>query len=222
MKSSIVLVVIVLCLGGCSSVQKSVDDRTGYLHSIACESADQLVSSPWGIANLYDCETDTLFIPYQLWSGALWDGNKAAGCMHVADTTFYVNGISGTVISGPEKWQYPPLDIELDVWTRDKLNGSKSQYFTCHEKGIGRVHDSRRGYYPLGRCKFPAGFGWPIGVRRECRETAIEITKVELDVESRLAALEFKWWFENSNGQLIHDHTYRYEPNIGSVNAWRQ
>jgi len=142
--------------------------------------------------------------------------------MHKSDTLFYVNGKSATKIKGPKKWRHPWLGKELDVWYREKVNGSKQQYFTCHEKGIGRVYDSRRGNYSLGRCKFPAGFGWQIGVQRDCTETAIEISKIELDENANLVALEFKWWFENSDGDLIHDHTYRYKPNIGSVNAWEQ
>jgi len=133
-----------------------------------------------------------------------------------------VNGTSGTTIKGPKKWHHPNLDKELEVWYREKINGSKQQYFVCHEKGIGRVYDSRRGTYSLGRCKFPAGFGWKFGVQRDCNETAIEITKVELDEKANLVAIEFDWMFENSDGDLIHDHTYRYQPNVGSVNAWEQ
>ncbi|MGB7402658.1 MAG: hypothetical protein WA916_08755 [Arcobacter sp.] len=33
-------------------------------------------SSAWHIDNLYDCKTKSFFIPYQLWSGAKFDGNK--------------------------------------------------------------------------------------------------------------------------------------------------
>lgn len=216
------LLIVVLSIAGCNTTSVKSNLYSDTIHDAACVNKSQHSKSPWNISNLYNCEQRELFIPYQLWSGETWDGNKFSACMHEANTLFYVNGKSGTTIKGPKTWRHPWLNTEIKVWYREKVNGSKQQYFTCHEKGIGRVYDSRRGYYSLGRCKFPAGFGWQIGVQRECNETAIEITKIELDDHSNLTAMEFKWWFENNDGELIHDHTYRYEPNIGSVNAWEQ
>ena len=180
--------------------------------------------SAWHIANLYDCDNSTLFIPYQLWTGMSWDGNKDAPCMHPADTLFHVNGVSSTTIRGPRSWTNTDTGSEHTVWFREKVDGSKQQYFTCHPLGIGRVYDSRGGgrSYPVGRCKFPAGYGWQVGVQRRCENTAIEITRLELDADNNLSALEFKWWYRNSTGAYILDHMYRYEPNVGSVNSWKQ
>ncbi|BAS68369.1 MAG: hypothetical protein DSY43_04680 [Gammaproteobacteria bacterium] len=199
------------------------EDNKAELHKLACQG-ERKSNSPWHIINLYNCEENTLFIPYQLWSGADWNGDKNSACMHKANTSFYVNENSGTTIKGPKKWLNPKTNQEIEVWFREKMNGSKQQFFTCNEKGIGRVYDSRRGgrYYKLGRCKFPAGFGWSIGVQRKCKSTMIEIIKIDLNSDNDLSAIEFKWWYKNKKGKHIHDHTYRYEAGYGSTNAWKQ
>jgi hypothetical protein len=174
-------------------------------------------SSPWNISNLYDKDTNSFFIPYQLWSGASWDGNKKASCMHKADNTFTASGGSATNIKGPVEWQ------EYQVWNRAKLNGSKEQYFTCHDKGIGRVYDSRKDKsYEEGRCKFPAGFNWKIGELRECTDTAIKITNISFDDKHNLSSITFQYFVEKRGGSLKHDHTYTYEPNQGLTSLQRQ
>lgn len=194
------------------------------LHEAACAVGDDNNTSEWDIKSLYSCETKKLYVPYQLWSGSKWNGDKESSCTHEANSTFYVNGTSGTTIKGPEEWENPESLDTVMIWKREKLNGTKQQYFACNEKGIGRVYDSRRGgrYYGLGRCKFPAGHGWEIGKQRICKSTAIEIIKIEIDSKKSLVGIEFKWWYESRDGEFVHDHTYRYEPNIGSVNAWKQ
>ncbi|MDC9727298.1 MAG: hypothetical protein PSN35_05640 [Candidatus Thioglobus sp.] len=200
------------------------NDNKTELHKISCKEKQQDKSS-WNIVNLYNCETKTMFIPYQLWSGQAWNGDKNASCMHKANTSFYVNGKSGTTIKGPKQWINPKTEKELEVWHRDKMNGSKQQYFSCNAKGIGRVYDSRNGgrYYKHGRCKFPAGFGWEIGKQRKCKETAIEIIKIELNSDNDLSAIGFEWWYKSrKRDKYIHDHTYRYEVGYGSRNAWKQ
>ncbi|MDE0714573.1 MAG: hypothetical protein OXI10_06885 [Gammaproteobacteria bacterium] len=190
------------------------------LHALVCErdlpSASS--SSSWHITNLYDCQTHELYIPYHLWTGASWDGRKERPCMHAADHTFAVNGKSRTRIRGPFDWNNPRTGTTHRVWKRVKLNGSKRQYFTCHEKGIGRVYDSRgKRYWPAGRCKFPAGFGWKVGERRFCHQTSIEIDRVRLDRKGNLKDVRFKWWV----GSRL-DHVYLYAPGRGMRNAWKK
>ncbi len=187
-------------------------------HKLAC--ADYPPSkSPWRVKNIYDCKTRELFVPYQLWTGAKWNGRKDGPCMHKADTTFTVNNRSETRIWGPKKWMNPKTDKEEMVWVREKVQGWKEQYFTCHEKGIGRLYDSRKPrYYRVGRCKFPAGHGWKIGVKTDCVKTSLKITHVGLDDKGHLSEIKFEYW---SRRERL-DHIYRYVPNQGMTNAWKQ
>ena len=182
-------------------------------------------NSPWNINNLYSKNDKSFFIPYQLWTGAKWDGDKNKKCTHQVDNTFYVNGKDPTKITGTTKWESPETGEVYDIWKREKLNRHKEQYFVCHDKGIGRVFDSRRGgrYSDIGKCKFPAGYGWKIGERRECLKTAIEITQIDFDKENNLTGIEFKFWYQSrKSGNLVLDHKYRYEPNIGMIRADKQ
>lgn len=211
----ICLLTIAVC-GSASSLEIRAENSTA-IHGIAC-SEPRMSDNRWNIQELYNCASRKLFIPYQLWTGAIWSGYKDAPCMHQSDSLFYVNIVSATTISGPEKWRNPLSGETESYWSRKKVNGSKIQFFTCHELGIGRVYDSRGPWhYHSGRCKFPAGYGWKIGIRRHCRDTSIEILAITLDEENNLENLTFKWWYGNT-----FDHIYRYAPNKGMVNAWRQ
>lgn len=135
MGAFVALLIIPIALYGSNSMEV----KKSNIYELACNSEKETEKekSPWHISNLYDCQRNELFIPYQLWSGAKWDGNKNTSCMHEADTAFYVNGTSGTTIKGPKKWVNPKTQNEIDVWFREKMNGSKRQYFTCNKKGIG-------------------------------------------------------------------------------------
>ena len=198
-----------------ATVIRAEDSRA--IHSFAC-SEPRKSGNKWNIQELYNCDSRELFIPYQLWTGAIWSGDKDAPCIHASNSLFYVNGVSATIISGPEKWRNPLSRETESYWFRKKLNGSKAQFFTCHKLGIGRVYDSRGPrHYRSGRCKFPAGYGWKIGERRDCRDTSIEIIAITLDGENNLESLTFKWWY----GTTL-DHIYRYAPNKGMVKAWQQ
>ena len=187
------------------------------IHSIAC-SEPQKSDSPWNIQELYNCETRDLYVPYQLWTGAQWDGDRNAPCMHASDKLFFVGFMSPTTIKGPKEWEIPLTGETLTIWSREKVIGSKIQYFTCHELGIGRVYDNRSPrVYSTGRCKFPAGSRRKIGEQRDCLDTSIEIIALSLDAENNLEDLTFKWW----TGARL-DHIYRYVPNKGMTNAWPQ
>lgn len=212
-KRLMIMGTLALFFSGCATVNS--DKETETLHRLAC-SQPKKSDSVWNIGNLYDCESRELFIPYQLWTGANWDGNKDAPCMHPADTVFIVNGKSMTTIKGPKKWENPRTGKTETIWSREKTDGSKQQYFVCHKKGIGRVYDSRGPrYWDRGRCKFPAGHGWKLTERRYCKRTSIEITRISLDEDHNLSDLEFKWWTKS-----ILSNKYRYAPNKGMTNAW--
>ncbi len=190
---------------------------TSELQRFACERIKDN-DEPWGVNNLYNCNTGLLYIPYQLWTGVAWNGDKTARCMHPTFSSFSVNGDSKTTITGPRQWINPKSDEVEQVWVRDKVSGSKTQYFTCHKKGIGRVYDSRRSrFYTTGRCKFPAGEGWELSKRRYCETTSIQITQLAFDYDGNLLHMKFKWW----SGETL-DHVYRYVPNYGMAYAWKQ
>ena len=111
------------------------------------------------------------------------------------------------------------------VWDRSKVNGSKMQYFVCHNKGIGRVFEVRKGrerQFKQGRCKFPAGYGWEPGKRSECVDTALKIYQIEFGGDHNLSGLEFEYWFKTRSRGLVLNHKYRYVPNEGMTNAWPQ
>jgi len=179
--------------------------------------------SAWHISNLYNCDNDSLFVPYQLWTGVAWDGDKESACMHAADTVFTVNNASRTTIRGPVQWKNPQSGKTIEIWVRAKVYTSKTQYFACHEDGIGRVYDSRwEGYYAVGRCKFPAGYDWKIGKREDCMHTSVQITDVALDSDGQLESIMFKWWYQKRSGEWVFDHMYRYQREVGMTNAWEQ
>jgi len=187
-------------------------DNLAELHEKVCDQ-NAGNDDPWNLRKLYNCQTKTFFIPYQLWTGSKWNGDKKAPCMHKADILFNANnGKSETTIEGPIEWVNPKSGKTIKVWKREKTRSRKKQLFSCHEKGIGRVFDSRkkstRGFYQVGRCKFPAGFSWIIGKRRSCLETSIEIISIDVDRDNNLESMEFKWW---SRSQL--SNSYVYTPN---------
>ena len=194
------------------------DSADSAFHEAACADYEPS-TDPWRMSNLYDCDTRTIYVSYHLWTGMPWDGSKDGSCMHAADTEFAVNGTSLTRIEGPIEWHNPVADVTESVWIRTKVDGSKTQYFTCHDNGIGRVYDRRVNrqdrHWATGRCKFPAGDGWRFGERRSCDATSIEITDIGISESGHLTHLTFKWW----SGSTL-DHIYRYEPDYGMANSW--
>jgi len=215
-KKLILMGALALVLVSCTMLKRNGgSEEIAKFHNLAC-SQPKKSNSPWNIGNLYDCASQEMFIPYQLWTGAKWDGDKEAPCMHTADILFNVNGVTATTIKGPIEWKNPKTDNIETIWSRDRA--AALQYFTCHEKGIGRVYDSRGPrFFDRGRCKFPAGYGWKLLERRRCRDTSIEIISISLDENNNLLDLQFKWWF----GSTL-DHIYRYVPNKGMTHAWEQ
>ena len=193
-------------------------------------------SLAWSKQNLYDPETDTYYIPYQLWTGAYWDEVKNENVvLHAVGTVFLVNGGDETHINGPEIWRHPYFDQEVEVYRRTKTSRDKVQLFAFHENGIGCVYDHRPysrsydRYYDGREVKFPAGWGWKVGVPqtfsftiwendvRKSRMTTIEINAMEFDYEGVMTGLKYDY---SVNGIL--DHKYVYQPRKGMVVADEQ
>ncbi len=228
------LLTLVACGGSAPSQPTVPTTQTTRQATTAAQqtSAERLA---WSKQNVYDPETDTYYIPYHLWTGAYWDGNKNENViLQSADTVYiWVNGVE-THIKGPEIWRHPYLDKEFKVYRRTLSDRDKVQLFVFHENGIGRVYDHRPTrsydrYYDGKEVKFPAGWGWKIGVpqtfsftiwnngKKTSMTTTIEITAIEFDHESVMTALKYNY---SVNGIL--DHKYVYRPRKGMVVAREQ
>ena len=192
------------------------DTPAGGFHKLACASHPPS-SSPWHVKNLYDCKTRELFVPYQLWTGADWDGRKDGPCMHKADNTFSVNDRSLTRISGPKNGEIPK-------WTQRRWSGSGKRFKGGRCSISPVMKKGSAGCTTAGALDITGtdaassrGKGWKVGVKRECLSTSLEITHVGLDDKGHLSEIKFKYW---SRDRL--DHIYRYVPNQGMTNAWKQ
>lgn len=206
-----------LLLSGCSQSNFSNVEKLNVVAQAECATPNENASA-WHMDNLYDCKNGTWFIPYQLWTGAKFDGNKATSKNHEADNySRKINGKS-VEIKGVKEYTNKITGKTNLIYIRN--NGGKIQYFTSNDMGIGRVFDSRQGgqEYSGTGIKFPAGYGWKLNTPRTAtdirdgveRTTKIELTNMSFSEEGNLLSITFKWW---SNGIL--DHKYTYTANNG-------
>ena len=132
------------------AMSKDVEKRAQALHDQACAIEPYVADNPWHVANLYNCSTRELFIPYQLWTGAKWGGDKSAPCMHPIDNTNILERPSDeyargeVIIKGPIEWLNPFSGKTLQVWERLRPHRNASKYYVCHERGIGSIHNLRK------------------------------------------------------------------------------
>ena len=205
----------------------SKSDVTKLAETVGSQSA----SNPYHFINLYDASSDSFFIPYQLWSGAKWDGVKSVEkCMHKANTTWtYFNPRNtkskGKIIS-PVKYPHPSSG---EVFQTFEWKGRKgSQNYICHSKGLARIYDHR--FKKAGlldspilngtECKFPAGFGWQIGVSQDCNPEAPKQTTVtELVFDENFNLVKMKYTYTEKEGfsAKAADDYYEYEVGKGRV-----
>ena len=205
----------------------SKSDVTKLAETVGSQSA----SNPYHFINLYDASSDSFFIPYQLWSGAKWDGVKSVEkCMHKANTTWtYFNPRNtkskGKIIS-PVKYPHPSSG---EVFQTFEWKGRKgSQNYICHSKGLARIYDHR--FKKAGlldspilngtECKFPAGFGWQIGVSQDCNPEAPKQTTVtELMFDENFNLVKMKYTYTEKEGfsAKVADDYYEYEVGKGRV-----
>jgi hypothetical protein len=205
----------------------SKSDVTKLAETVGSQSA----SNPYHFINLYEASSDSFFIPYQLWSGAKWDGVKSVEkCMHKANTTWtYFNPRNtkskGKIIS-PVKYPHPSSG---EVFQTFEWKGRKgSQNYICHAKGLARIYDHR--FKKAGlldspilngtECKFPAGFGWQIGVSQDCNPEAPKQTTVtELVFDENFNLVKMKYTYTEKEGfsAKAADDYYEYEVGKGRV-----
>jgi hypothetical protein len=205
----------------------SKSDVTKLAETVGSQSA----SNPYHFINLYEASSDSFFIPYQLWSGAKWDGVKSVEkCMHKANTTWtYFNPRNtkskGKIIS-PVKYPHPSSG---EVFQTFEWKGRKGpQNYICHAKGLARIYDHR--FKKAGlldspilngtECKFPAGFGWQIGVSQDCNPEAPKQTTVtELVFDENFNLVKMKYTYTEKEGfsAKAADDYYEYEVGKGRV-----
>lgn len=191
------------------------------LHYQACSIKPYVSDDPWHIANLYDCVNKELYIPYQLWSGAEWGGDKYSACMHEVNRKSVLSQpaedyASGEVIvNGPIEWTDPHTGELLQVWERIRPNINSHKYYACHSRGIGVVHNPLKlnSRYVRGLCRAPAGFGWKVGVKRTCIKTTVEIVEVVIDQNNHLENIVVDYWFRDKL-----KYRYIYKPRQGETN----
>jgi hypothetical protein len=217
---SVVLVCFTHITFASKSVQSLATLSAEELHQQACTDQTSKVADPWHITYLYDCLKRELFVPYQLWSGAQWHGDKQAACMHAVNQRTSLTRLgdgfeSGEiVVKGPIVWNDSHNGEALQVWERSLNTYNSLKYYTCHKRGIGIVHNLNKPHinYIRGLCRAPAGFGWKIGQRRTCIKTTVEIVNITLDDDKRLESLTADYWFRDKLS-----YRYTYKPNQGVV-----
>ena len=229
-----IMIATAIFITGCSTSQNEL--QLNKLTKIECSSSIKS-KLPWHISNLYNCKDKSFFIPYQLWSGAKYDGNKANSKNHQVNkqtqTSHY--GKSGSLsysdlsVSGTIKWTSDKYNKEFNIYTRER--DDKVQYFIANDNGIGRVYDDRGNgrYFNGTNIKFPAGYGWNLNNSRSTsyevikngrtkyRNTTIKIIDMKFNSKNELDTISFEWY--PVAGEL--DHIYTYKVNVGLVETRR-
>ncbi len=192
----------------------------------------QQMPHPWSKAHLFDSKTKTYYIPYELWTGAPWNGVKEKK-LHAVDR---ISKSGNKTTKGPRQWTHPYLNNQtFNVYERVNTRTKKVQLFIMRDKGWGRVYDRRprknRINYSDGGVKWPAGGGWKPGERfhscqrrwkegpkkkQRWRRLSIEIPKggLEWDTNDVLESLVSMYYI---NGKL--NYTYIFMPNRGMVKS---
>ena len=228
LKLFLIPIFIFIFLGCSTSYTDNI--KLNQVANIECKKLTKINHSPWHINNLYDCKTKTWFIPYQLWSGAKYSGNKKESISHKVNGTKYVayknhNGYNRDIeISGTIKKLNEANNIVYDAYIKKfykkGLNNYKTQYFVANHMGIGRIYDTRYGFYPIVGIKFPAGYGWELNKIREInsgeRKRGIIITNITLNSSNELDRITYKW-FRND----ILNYSYTYKVGIGRYDAFK-
>lgn len=198
-----------ILLSACGKNGSHNDDQAmvDFHHRVCALPAATPDDSPWHIRHLYNCETRSLFIPYQLWSGAHWNGDKDAPCMHAVKSINYL----GRPIEGPLEWVNPWTGETEITWLRIKNEGEpreRIQRMVCNKKAIARRHDSTKPNYVYwaNRCEIPAGYGWELGRQRHCMKTTIKITHLRLDDNHHFDSITYDWWIKD---KFIYQYSYK-------------
>lgn len=204
-------------LAGCGRMPVPGMAARTALNERDCEAEVPLDATSWHIQKLYDCQSRTLYIPYELWSGAVWDGRRDGQCMHPVDRRAIYNTMLGSRVTGPHERVNPLTGLTEQFWKRAHFASDHEQFYTCNDDGVALVWDSRFAVNRSGDgCDFPAGPGWEPGEKRACGRYTVQITDVMLNEDDELIELEFRWWRGN-----VLDYVYRYRRHHGLTIAYK-
>ena len=111
--------------------------------------------------------------------------------------------------------------------TYEWKNKNGSQHLICHEKGLAPIYDFRFEKSLLNspvlngtECKFPAGFGWRIGVSEDCNPEAPEQTMLtQLTFDGDFNLVKFAYIYSKKEGFSARaaDDYYEYVVRKGRV-----
>lgn len=170
----------------------------------------------------YDAANRTRFIPVELWTGGVWDGNRD---LHLPKADLIFGKRAEKRINGPFAWTRPGSGETIQVYER--INRGKKQLFTVSARrdGIGRVYDSRYGRDCMDEVKFPLGL-WKQGEQRvfdiSCnggklrRTIVLTIEDIDYVYMGAPHSLRFKWLVDGGRGRNTN-MTYIYSPGSGLV-----
>ena len=229
-------------LSGCvaSSYNSVVELNKNITHKEnKCVQPD-IKKSPWYVGNLYDCKTNSFFIPYQLWSGAKYNGDKKNSINHAVDINTHFqyredkpSKTRTLSIKGSLPWINATTGEQLKIYKRTayKKNYNKNEYFTFRPYGIGRVFDNKGYQYGLTKqdryftgkhIKAPAGYGWKINEPKTVkgyvdgisRTTTIVIKTMEFTDKNELDSITFDWLLNDGKSETIN---FKYGRNTGII-----
>ncbi|MCH1449993.1 MAG: hypothetical protein L7U49_07435 [Litoricolaceae bacterium] len=223
---------IALCVSSHAfSEGRYVAKNNSDIANIIQNMGDKVSTDPWHFTNLYDPSSDSFFIPYHLWSGAKWNGDKSVDkCVHnVRSTWHHLNPRNKQVkskIIGPKKFEHPSSGQVLETYEWKSKRGS--QYLICHEKGLARIYDFKFDKAGLldspvlngTECKFPAGFGWRLGSPEDCNPQAPKqttLTELIFDNDYNLTKIAYTYTVKAGFSARAADDYYEYVVGKGRV-----
>ncbi len=237
-KSTLVTGTFAVLISGCSTTSyQNIHELNKITHvKNNCVQPDKN-KSPWYIGNLYDCKNKSFFIPYQLWSGTSYDGNKTTSIKHLVDISTQFS------YREDKPFKTRAVSIKSMPWLNNKLIYKRKEYKKTYTKeevfifkshGISRIYDNKGIQYGLQtkdrlfikkHIKFPAGYGWKINelktfigfVNNIKRTTGIEIKSMEFNDEKELESITFNWLLNGGKSEIIN---YKYSRNTGIIHQF--
>lgn len=161
------------------------------------------------------------FIPFQLWSGAPWDGTLEIVDYTVARTDQPENNPPIT-IRGPIASEFAPNRQVYERFRENRRIGRIYQLFAVNEKrdGVAMVYQDRGGVISkrtVTENKFPLGW-WHAGESRSADDSAhttIIIEDLDFEYRGRPHSIRFQWTTNLATDNSSH---YIFSPGIGL--AW--